>query len=160
MLKTTGLKLEQSLHIEMYLFFEKGLRGGVSYICKRFTKANNKYMKNYGPRKLSKYINMNIYLPCVGIKWLKNVDKFDVNSVCENSSIWYIFEFDFKYPDELHYLHNDYSLAPETLAIPYDMLSNYCLKNVDEYGIKVCDVKILIRNLGNKSNYVVHYKNL
>ena len=46
MLKLTGLKLEQSLHIETYLFFEKGLRGGVSYICKRFTKANNKYMKN------------------------------------------------------------------------------------------------------------------
>ena len=56
MLKMTGLKVEQSLYIEMYLFFEKGLRGGVSYICKRFSKASNKYMKNYDPRKLSKYI--------------------------------------------------------------------------------------------------------
>ena len=40
----------------MYLFIEKVSRGAISYICKRFIKANNKYMKNYDPKKLSKYI--------------------------------------------------------------------------------------------------------
>ena len=155
----------------MYLFTEKRLKGRISYICKRFSKANNKYKKNYDPKKLSKYIMyfdannlfgwaMSRYLPCDGFKWLKNVNKFDVNSISENSSIGYIFEVDFEYPDELHYLHNDYPLAPEKLTIPYDMLSNYCKKIVDEYGIKVDDVKKLIPNLGNKTNYLVHYKNL
>ena len=40
----------------MYLFKEKGLRGGISYTAKRYTKANNKYMKNYDPTKPSKCI--------------------------------------------------------------------------------------------------------
>ena len=35
----------------MYLFIEKGLRGGISYICKKYSEANNKYVKNYDPTK-------------------------------------------------------------------------------------------------------------
>ena len=95
-----------------------------------------------------------------GFKWLKNVDGFNVNSISEKSPIGYILEVDLKYPDELHVLHNDYPLAPEKLAIPYDMLSDYCKNIADDYGIKVGDVMKLILNLGNKTNYVVHYKNL
>ena len=40
------------------------------------------------------------------------------------------------------------------------MLSRYCKKIADKYEIKVGDVKKLIPNLGNKTNYVVHYRNL
>ena len=40
------------------------------------------------------------------------------------------------------------------------MLSDYCKKIADEYEIKVGDVKKLIPNLGNKTNYVLHYRNL
>ena len=40
------------------------------------------------------------------------------------------------------------------------MLSHYCKKVAEEYGIKVCDVMKLTPNLGNKTNYVLHYKNL
>ena len=89
-----------------------------------------------------------------------NVDKFDVNSNNKYSSIGYILKADLEYPDELHVLHNDYPLAPEKLAIPYDMLSDYCKKIADEYEIKVGDVKKLIPNLDNKTNYVLHYRNL
>ena len=56
MLKITGVRLEKIVGIDMYLFTEKGLRGGISYIAKRLAKANNKYMKNYDPKSSSKYI--------------------------------------------------------------------------------------------------------
>ena len=51
MLKMTGVKLEKISDIDKYLFIEKGLRGGISYIAKRYSKANNKYIKNYDPKK-------------------------------------------------------------------------------------------------------------
>ena len=57
MLKMTGVKLEKISDIDKYLFIEKGLRGGISYIAKRYSEANNKYMKNYDPTKPSKYIS-------------------------------------------------------------------------------------------------------
>ena len=40
------------------------------------------------------------------------------------------------------------------------MLSKYCKKFADKYEIKVDDVKTFIPNLGNKTKYVLHYKNL
>ena len=55
MLKMTGVKLEKIFDIDMYLFIEKGLRGGISYIAKRYSKSNNKYMKNYDSKKPSKF---------------------------------------------------------------------------------------------------------
>ena len=41
-----------------------------------------------------------------------------------------------------------------------NVLSAYCKKIADKYDIKVGDVKKLIPNLGNKTKYVVHYRNL
>ena len=44
MLKMTEIELELISDIDIYLFVEKGMRGGISYIAKRHSKANNKYM--------------------------------------------------------------------------------------------------------------------
>ena len=63
-------------------------------------------------------------------------------------------------PDKLHELHNDYPLVPEKLAIPHDMIKIIVKKIADKYGRKVGDVKKLIPNLGDKTNCVVHYRNL
>ena len=90
---------------------------------------------------------------------VKKGDNSDANLISKQSPIGYILKVDLEYPDELHKLHNYYPLSPEKLAIPYD-LSDYCKKIADKHGIKVGDVKKLISNLGDKTNYVVHYRNL
>ena len=57
MLKMTGVKLEKISDMDKYLFIEKGLRGGISYIAKRIAKANNKYMNDYDLQKQSTFIS-------------------------------------------------------------------------------------------------------
>ena len=81
-------------------------------------------------------------------------------SINEKSDVGYILEVDLKYPKELHELHNNYPLAAEKLIVTNDMLSRYCKSIADQYEIKAGDVKKLIPSLGNKTKYVVHYRNL
>ena len=59
MLNMKKVELELIPDLDMYIFFEKGKRGGVSYISNRYSKANNKYLKSYDPKQESKHI---IYL--------------------------------------------------------------------------------------------------
>ena len=56
MFKMTKIELELLSDIDMHLFIEKGMRGGISYVSKRHSKGNNKYMKCYDSIKESKYI--------------------------------------------------------------------------------------------------------
>ena len=72
-----------------------------------------------------------------GFEWLskKEIDKFDLNSISENSSIGYILEVGLEYPDKLHDSHNDYPLALEKLEINQNVLSKYCSDIADKYGI-------------------------
>ena len=103
---------------------------------------------------------MSGYLRYGRFKWLKNVGGFNKDSISEKCPGRYILELNPEYPDELHALRNDYRLAPEELAVSYDMLSHYCKKIADEYEIKVGVVKKGIPNLGSKLNYVLYYGNL
>ena len=57
-------------------------------------------------------------------------------------------------------MYNDYPLVSEKLKINHDMLSNYSSNIPNDYGIKIGDVDKLVPNFGNKSRYVLHYKNL
>ena len=104
--------------------------------------------------------SMSEYVPYEEFKWLENVDEFDVNSINEKSEIGYFLEVDLEFPDQLRELHNDYPLAPEKLPVSSDRLSKYCKEIADKNDIKVGYVKKLIPNLRNKTEYVLHYRNL
>ena len=56
MLNMRKIKLELISDPNMYIFFEKGMRGGVSYISNRYSKSNNRYLKSYDPKQESKHI--------------------------------------------------------------------------------------------------------
>ena len=155
MLKMTGVKLELLSDIDILLMVEKGIRGGISIISNRYGKANNKYMKGFNQKELSKFLMYldanNLYgwamsqkLPVHSFKWMTNKE---IKNIFNNQivQVWNknpcILEVDLEYPEELHDLHNDYPLCPERVE---------------------CDkgVKKLIPNLRDKNNYVVHYKTL
>ena len=154
-LKMTKINLELLSDVDKLLMIEKGIRGGISIISNRYGKANNKYMKDFYEKELSKYLMYldanNLYgwamsqkLPIHSFEWMtdkeiKNLFKVQVVQFWERTPC--ILEVDLTYPEELHDLHNDYPLCPERVE---------------------CDkgVKKLIPNLRDKKNYVVHYKTL
>ena len=75
----------------MLLMVEKDIRRGICHAIHRYTKANNKYMKEYDENKESSYlkyfdIDISIYLcgwtvsknlPVNNFKWVKDISKFD-----------------------------------------------------------------------------------
>ena len=83
-LKETGQELQLLHDYDMLMMFEKGIRGGISHISKRYAEANNKYMDNYDfskPTTYFQYLDANyLYgwamsqsLPTHGFKWMKDL---------------------------------------------------------------------------------------
>ena len=57
MLKMTEVEIELLTDIDMLLFCEKAIRGGVTEVIKRRAKCNNKYVEDtYDPNKEESYI--------------------------------------------------------------------------------------------------------
>ena len=89
MLKMTKIELEFIPDLHMYMFFEKGTRGGISYISNRYSKPNNKYLKSYDPKEEAKHIIyldannlhgyvMSKFLSTSEFKWI-DLKEFDLN---------------------------------------------------------------------------------
>ena len=162
MRKMAKIKLEKINDIDVHLFIEKGIRGGISYISKRYAKSDDNNTIMYWDANNLYGWAMVQPLPVSDFKFLtkKEINQFNLDSVSENSEIGYILEVDLEYCKELHDLHNDYPLYSEKIEVNSNMLSRYCIDIANKYKIKVGGVKTLIPNLGNKIKYVVHYRNL
>ena len=162
MLKMTQVELQIISDIDVHLFIEKGMTGGISYIGKRHSKINDcesskekKSIIYWDANNLYRW-GMSNLLPYDE----KEIYKLDLDSISENSSIGYFLEVDLEYPSKLQDFHNNYPLASEKLEISSDMLSKYCSDIADNYGIKVGGVSKLVPNLRDKEKYIVHYRNL
>ena len=135
---------------DKYMFFEQGMRGGVSYINKRYSEASkNKHILYLDMNNLYGCA-MRQYLPISNFKWVKNIDKIEqkLMNIKNNSSTGYVLEVDLEYPQKLHDIHNDYPLAPEKINIPKEWLSDYSLEIANAHDITTM----------NKNNHVIHYR--
>ena len=169
-LNMTKVKLEIISNTDMYIFFEKGMRGGVSYIPDRYSKENNKYLKSCDTKQESKHIiyldtnnlygyAMSKFLPTSGFKWI-DPKEFDLNKYSSNSWKGCVLEVGLEYPKELWELHNDYPLAPDKIEIKREKFSNYQLKIADHYNIPISNVKKLVSNSFDEEKYMTHHENL
>ena len=173
-LKTTKVELQLFTSPEPLLLCEAGLRGGVSTICQRYSKANNPYVPGYNPNEPSKYIMYldanNLYgyamsepLPDGGFRFLteEEIAKFDLEAIDENSTDGYILDVDLHYPQFLHSTHNCLPLAAESLPISAEMHSPYAKHLLEKFGRKATGTTHkLCPNLNDKTNYITHYRNL
>ncbi|XP_071054718.1 uncharacterized protein [Onthophagus taurus] len=151
MLKYTRVKLELLTDIDMAMFIERGIRGGLSQCSKRYASANNKYLPNYKSAEPSKFIiyddinnqygwAMSQYLPYGGFKW---VEGNNINfNVPEDNPEGYILEVDLEYPESIHDSNRDLPFCPEHRAPPNSKQTK------------------LMGTLYNKERYVLHYRNL
>ena len=87
------------------------MKGRVSYISSRYSKANNKYLKSYDSKQESKHIIqldannlygyvMSKFLPAIGFKWI-NPKEFDLNRYTSNCSKGCVLEVNLEYSKEL-----------------------------------------------------------
>ena len=163
-LRKSQITLELFTNIDMHLFIEKGIRGGISTISKRYAVANNKYLDNFDASKPSNFIVYydanNLYgwamcqpLPYKEFKWERPehfTEEF-VLSIEEEGEVGYILEVDLDYPEKLHELHNDYPLAPEKLTVKQDMLSKTAIEILEEtHSTKFHECEKLTPNLIDK----------
>ena len=168
LLKFTRVSLELLTDSNMYLFVEKGLRGGISMVSHRHAIANNQCMQNFNPSQPDSYLlyldSNNVYgwamsqpMPTGGFQWVNYTDQ--ILETPADADHGFILEVDLDYPASLHRQHNDYPLAPEKLTITKDQMSPYQQKLIEELGVSISCEK-LVPNLMDKSRYVLHYRNL
>lgn len=175
-LKHTKIELELLTDYEMFNFLERGIRGGISVISQRYSKACNQYTskKVFGPKDPQKYIfyidSNNLYggslcgnIGYSGFKWVDEKDfyRFDPRTCEKIEGRGAIFEVSLLYPESLHDKHNCYPLCPEKRAVHFNELSPFQKQIVRTSSMHYNDKQTkLLAHFYPRENYIVHQDNL
>ncbi|MES9903031.1 MAG: hypothetical protein ABW168_10145 [Sedimenticola sp.] len=175
MLRMTRVELELITDVDDLLFWERGIRGGISQISHRHAEANNPYLTSYDMTEPTSYISFwdcnNLYgwacmqkLPIRNFRNLNEVEvlQFDVMQVDDDSTKGYLIEVSLEYPEYLHDEHNCLPLCPSKSHIEDDELSPYAAETWRELRGKTKRPKgeKLLCTLEDKERCVLHYRNL
>ena len=135
----------------MLLMFERGIRGGITQVSRKYGLANNRYMGDkFNPKEDTTYLQYldanNLYgwtmsqpLPAGGFKWT-DVNPNKISELATRTDKGYLLELDVSYPKVLHNPHNDLPFMCERMEIN--------------------GVEKLVPNLRDKKNYVIHIQAL
>ena len=171
-LRMTKASIDLIQDVDMHLFVEAGMRGGVSCVSKRLAEASDEPDED-GFRQFLLYLDannlygwaMSQYLPTGEYRWLTDdeVAAFKLDAWAENDAKGCLLEVDLEIPDEIHDLLVDYPPAPEKKPITYEMLSEKQRELLGAYTDNVeswQSVPKLVPSLESKHKYVVHYRAL
>ena len=129
-LKKAIVELDLLTNIDMFLMEEKCIRGGIFHAIYQYTKANNKYVKDYEKNIESSYLmywDVNRLsglpillqkLPVGGFKWVENTSQCSkdfIKNYNQDTDERYFLEVDVEYTEKLHNLHNNFPLLPEIM---------------------------------------------
>ena len=175
-LKKTGLNLELLTDQNMFLIYEKGIRGGICDKVHSYAEANknNKYMKNCNKNKESSFLMYvdanNLYggatskkLPVDEFKWVDDLSMFTedvIKSYNEEDGVGYLLIVDIEYPKTLRMLHSDLPFLPEKIKI--NKCSNLICNVTDKkkYSIHIVALKQALNHglILKKVHIVISYR--
>ena len=168
---------EETIHllqdIDMYRFFERGIRGGLTFTNVHQSKSHQSDTGNvhlvyidqnnlYGS-SLCKLLPHSEFTWLEGsdLEWFQNPDH--ILSLEDEGDFGYVLEVDLEYPSELHDSTADFPLAPESGLVTEEMFSPFMkdlLSKVQQQrgtnsGYKPCR-KLLLTQY-DKEKYICHF---
>jgi hypothetical protein len=123
---------------DMHMYFEEGIRGGMTFVNMHQCKAANTETGNPGENNYITYWDENNsygnalrqLLPCSDFKWLaeEGIAALDWSNIDTEGEHGYTLKVDLEYPVEIHDKTQDFPLAPESDKVTEDMLTPYMLE--------------------------------
>lgn len=169
--KMTETEVHLLTEEDQYEFFERGIRGGCTFVNKHHLQRNSPDDEDYDPNQPHNellYIDANnLYgnalskqLPQSDFEWVKDPVEMErlIQELPEmniNGTFGFTAEVDLEIPKELHDLTDDFPLAPEKGKAKCEWLTEYMEGMLDGHRFAATK-KLLLTHLP-KERYVVHF---
>jgi hypothetical protein len=181
-LHTSKCELDLMHDPEMCSMIRHNIRGGLSYINRRYFSARRRGRgrgKGKGPRSILYVDANNLYgsamrmaLPKGQFEWCTEGEKRKLKKgwkkhLSLKGKVGYILEVTLKYPKKLHKKHSSFPLAPQHLTIAESRLSPYARGALNTLHLRVSHrkrpvytAKKLTSTFETRERYVLHGANL